>query len=208
MKWLLLALSLGANAQDYYGAYAVSYRTVHYGYSANQTTLERARNEALRDCGGNDCMVLMSVKNGCIALVENFYNPYSVKPRIESWRQWYSSARSIDRREAERVAVDLCDFNARDTCHLMHSFCTFGTPPPLEEPFSPALLSEDETRAILRLVNTANAFYLQNHAGLSAPGAQALHRYAAFSSIRQLYDLISPGDIERLRAHAFRLGYL
>jgi len=99
-----------AKADDNYGAIAYSQDDGSYGYSSDYSSQATAEREALSQCSGRNCSVVLWFKNACGALATGSGNGYGTG--------WASS-----RSEAEDIAMSNCNKNA-SRCSILRWQCT------------------------------------------------------------------------------------
>lgn len=202
------AATMSANvyAADRFAAIAASTSLPHIGSVNDAASLQDAMDEALRDCGYQDCVIAASVKNGCVA--------YAFGYASEAGHQWYGFADGTDRSATEQSALQICEVNEQGYCNIGASICTNGDQAEAPANLADLLLltpeNSPEARGILKLVNIASARYLRETVGLPADVSE---RLGAEQYVATLTQLITDAEIgvnaySRLLGFARQNGYI
>ncbi len=100
----------------YYAALAISTRRYKIGYSYKFSSLQQAKESALRECNrwarDNSCFTLVWAKDQCIAFA--------------GYSSAYGWGRANDKYTAERYALDYCKQYSGTNCKLLVSICANG----------------------------------------------------------------------------------
>jgi serine/threonine-protein kinase len=102
-----------AAAEDQFGAIAFSPETGSVGWSYNQQSRRQAERAAMGNCRGyaDDCRIATYFRNACGAVAQS--------PDGGWGADW-----GVDRREAERNAIDACYNEGNSGCRVIRWACT------------------------------------------------------------------------------------
>ena len=96
-----------------YGAVALNERTGAYGFSSNQATEKRSKQEAVNDCGENGCKIIAHYSNQCVAFAWGAVG-----------NSGYSSVKvGLNKTTAEENALVSCHTGAAN-CSIIYSGCS------------------------------------------------------------------------------------
>lgn len=213
MKYFVALLCLVSTletmaTENFYAGIAFSKRTSRVGEANDERSFEDMRDTALRDCGERDCVIMTWVRNGCVA--------YSTGRATEGpYQYWYGFAQGATPRIAEKYALSICEFNAKNYCTVVTSFCTSPTGEPVAVGDVEALVKyigerTDDAWGIVDLVNRLTAKYLRKQSHISGRTEARIRQLAPFASLRDLVDRtrLPEQDLRKLWATARTMGFI